>query len=400
MKEIFIIHAHWNNRGDEAAVRAMMDELLECDEDIHLSLQINSNELHEIEGLEEQGINVLHNRFPKKKDFPEVMAILASKGRITFSARGKEFVKTLKNADMVVHAPGGPSIGDIYKNAELPYLMRFLMAKRLGKKYFFYAPSMGPFTGVRNSIRKRVLKNASAVILREKISENHVKNFVPDVKTLTTLDSAFQHDVDIEKNEKLLDNYTELKCFLNKYDKCIGITITDLQWNPLYSGKDEIKNNIRESFENFIKYLKEQGFGVVFVPQLFGSANDRDYMASFALDNAFVVDETYDCYFQQYLISKLYAVVGMRYHSNIFSCKMKIPFISVSYEQKMKGFMESQKLEKYCININDLSFEILKEKFDLLLSEYDEYRNILVEKSPELKRKAHRTTDILLSKLK
>ena len=28
MKYIYIIHAHWNNRGDEAAVRALTDELL------------------------------------------------------------------------------------------------------------------------------------------------------------------------------------------------------------------------------------------------------------------------------------------------------------------------------------------------------------------------------------
>lgn len=28
MKHILIIHAHWNNRGDEAAVRAIIDELM------------------------------------------------------------------------------------------------------------------------------------------------------------------------------------------------------------------------------------------------------------------------------------------------------------------------------------------------------------------------------------
>ena len=65
--------------------------------------------------------------------------------------------------------------------------------------------------------------------------------------------------------------------------------------------------------------------------------------------------EERDTYFQQYVIGKLYAVVGMRYHSNIFSAKMGIPFVSVSYEQKMKGFMQSIGLSEYCIDLNELS---------------------------------------------
>ena len=41
------------------------------------------------------------------------------------------------------------------------------------------------------------------------------------------------------------------------------------------------------------------------------------------------MDDMHDCYFQQYIISLIKAVVGMRYHSNIFSAKMGTPFVSV-----------------------------------------------------------------------
>lgn len=46
-------------------------------------------------------------------------------------------------------------------------------------------------------------------------------------------------------------------------------------------------------------------------------------------DNYFVIcsdDEKYDTYFQQYVIGCMYAVIGMRYHSNIFSAKMGTPY--------------------------------------------------------------------------
>ena len=50
----------------------------------------------------------------------------------------------------------------------------------------------------------------------------------------------------------------------------------------------------------------------------------NDYMLD---SDTFMIDafsEERDTYFQQYVIGKLYAVVGMRYHSNIFSAKMGI----------------------------------------------------------------------------
>ena len=399
MKNIFIIHAHWNNRGDEAANRALIDELL-LDKNNHLPLQINSNKLYEIENLEKQGVSVLHNRFPKMRDSLEVAMIYLTKGKICLTKQGKDFVCALKSSDIVVHAPGGPSIGDIYLNAEIPYLYRLLLAKRLGKPYFIYAPSMGPFQNkVRNVFRKYLLKNACSITLREAISASYLKQLIPDIRAEVTLDSAFQHPIDIDKNREILNSYSDLSNFISKHERLIGITITDLQWNPLYAGNLSIKNNIYNSFMDFITYLNEKGYGVVFIPQLFGAAHDYDYMKQFSSEHSYVMNDTYDCYFQQYIISKMMAVVGMRYHSNIFSCKMKTPFISVSYEQKMKGFMEKIECTNYCIDIKDLSADELINKFNNMLLHYREYKDLLSNINQSLIDESRKTTELLRSKL-
>ena len=125
-------------------------------------------------------------------------------------------------------------------------------------------------------------------------------------------------------------------------------------------------------------------------------------MRSFMTDDTFMVaanDEKYDTYFQQYLIGQLYAVVGMRYHSNIFSAKMGTPFISVSYEQKMKGFMESINLEEYCVDIDHLSLEILEDKFDKLQDEHAHLAKHLLLKHDEMKNKSYTTTKAALELL-
>ena len=85
----------------------------------------------------------------------------------------------------------------------------------------------------------------------------------------------------------------------------------------------------------------------------------------------------------------------MRYHSNIFSAKMGTPFISVSYEQKMKGFMGKMNLTEYCIDIRDLSVGALETCFKQLIKHYDEYKKYLCSEHDFMKSESHKTTDIL-----
>ena len=107
------------------------------------------------------------------------------------------------------------------------------------------------------------------------------------------------------------------------------------------------------------------------------------------------MSDKYDCYFQQYVISRIKAVVGMRYHSNIFSAKMGTPFVSVSYEQKMQGFMKKAGLLEYCLPIRELSADNLHDKFENMMANYDKYKSILAIKKNEFKKEASRTTELI-----
>lgn len=60
---------------------------------------------------------------------------------------------------------------------------------------------------------QKVLEHSEAIVLRDPISEKYVRDFVPDKTISLTLDSAFQHDVNIEQNKEKLNQYMELKRF-------------------------------------------------------------------------------------------------------------------------------------------------------------------------------------------
>lgn len=395
MKNILVIHGHWYNRGDEAAIRTMLCDIQARISECSISLQILASERCGTEVF--QQIDMLENYFPRKRNLVEWFVLFISKGKIGWSVAGKNFIEEISKADIVIHAPGGPSIGDVYWKSEWGYLRRLLLVKRMGKPYFFYAPSAGPFKmKFRNTIRKYIYANAAGIVFREDVSAKYFQELLPNKEFKVALDAAFQNDIEIVSNEKTLFNYLELSDFLNKHDRIIGITITDLQWNPKYINNVEIKNKIEDSFNGFIDYLVINGYGVIFIPQLFGQQNDYNYMKKFCRNGTFIIEDKYDCYFQQYIISKLYAVVGMRYHSNIFSCKMGTPFVSISYEQKMKGFMEKVNLNDYCINVEDLGVELLINRFQLLINNYVQYSELLKKIRPKLQKKSKETTDYLL----
>ena len=393
--KIVIINCHWDNRGDEAAIRAMIDELRVKYPSADIYVQ---RALGEFGSFPENAHVKVLPPFPiggKKRRIQEQISI-ETKGKINLTSGAKAFYKAINGADIVLHAPGGPSIGDIYMPQETIKLRRLLAVKKAGVPYAFYAPSMGPFKNAeRNPVRKEILEGASLICLREDISAKMVKEFVPLTNPIVTLDSAFQHDIDINENEKKFNEYTELRDFVGNGQNVIGITITDLQWNSLYKGDGKTKENIRETFTEFIKKITGVGYKVLFIPQLFSEANDYVYMKSFAIQNCYVMSDKYDCYFQQFIISKIKAVVGMRYHSNIFSAKMGTPFVSVSYEQKMQGFMKKAGLLEYCLPISELSANSLSNKFEGMMSNYDEYKSLLAIKKAEFKKESSKTTELV-----
>ena len=71
-----------------------------------------------------------------------------------------------------------------------------------------------------------------------------------------------------------------------------------------------ISKNIHDVFHEFLSSLTKAGYGVVFIPQLYGNGNDYDLMRTFCCDtnDYFVVtasDERYDTYFQQYHLLRI-----------------------------------------------------------------------------------------------
>ena len=70
-----------------------------------------------------------------------------------------------------------------------------------------------------------------------------------------------------------------------------------------------------------------------------------------------IVPDRYDSEIQQAIIRYSSLVVGARYHSIVFAINNSVPFVSLSYENKMSGMLELLGLSDMCYILKEKGLE-------------------------------------------
>ena len=371
---IVIPNAHWSNRGDEAAHRALWRELRQLYPNSRLTIMFKDRK--PVSWFPED-IEADHFPCQFKASSWDIWLAALTRGRLGRDPLLKKAVRTLASADLIVYPPGGAVISDrFFWSKQMEYLLPFLCARLHRIPIFVAAPSMGPFDANHpRPLRTWLLKTPRVLCVREPISARYLESIGVTRNVHVTLDLAFMSEVDRERQRALLDGEPALKDFLQAHDRVVGLTITDFKWHVKIGKNPELVKQVEESFRSFVRYLAGRGFGVLLIPQLFGNQNDSEYLKTFAEGpRTLVMTDARDCDFQQYIISRLYAVVGLRYHCNIFAAKMGTPFVAVAYEEKMSGFLDQAELSRFALSLDQTTPQSLVEKFAQLESEYSSFR--------------------------
>ena len=398
---ILILHAHWSNRGDEAAFRAMVDSLraqlpVEKMRVMIVGFKVDQFPYDDIEILE------FYPLLWAKWDCRDAIVHILTFGKLSLTKRGRRFTRAVYEADIVIHAPGGPTLGDLNALGDLQYLYRLLVAKVFKRKpLFFYAPSMGPFSGrVRNRARKFVLKRADAIILRDEISHGYLRDQL-GLDSYVTLDSAFQNDVPTDYLEKY-DNVAEILQLIEG-TRTVGMVVTDLKWYPKYSESQGLAENIMACCSDVARHLLDRGYSVLLIPQLFGIVEDMSLLERIQQvdkQRIHICPPNIDAYGQQVLIAKLFALISMRYHPVVFAAKGNTPFICVYYEHKAEGFARRAGFADFAIHVENLSAGEIIDRFTILERDHNALKEQLVALNPVLKEESRKTTRIIIDRLK
>lgn len=391
---IVIVNAHWSNRGDEAAHRALWAALRQRYPGCRLTVLFKDRQgVQQVPPL--GGLAWYSCQF--KAPLWDIWTAALSRGRLGRNPLLKRMARTLSTADLIVYPPGGAVISDrFFWSKQMEYLTPFLCARLYGIPLVVAAPSMGPFDAVpRRPLRRWLLRTPRVFCVREDLSRQYLAKIGIRDGVTVTMDLAFLDEIDIPAAERRLANDPALTAFLAAHPRVLGLTLSDFTWHVKLSKEPGLVDRIADTARRTIRALTERGDGVLLIPQLFGNQNDYADLQACAGEGVFVMSDRLDTYVQQYVIAKLYAVIGMRYHSNIFAAKMGTPFVAIVYEEKMAGFLELAGLGDYGLPLTELTYESLAEKIRALEEHYTEFRARLAQGLPEWRQRARRTVDLL-----
>ncbi len=402
---LVILNSHGDNRGDEAAQRSMVRTLTELIPQARFTILTHSPKgLSMPDGIEvRRTFAAWDRRFP----FFHLPLILVWLGLRKLGMKlswlnGFHLFGSLDriaNADLVISAPGGPYIGDLYKSHEVSeHLFGLWIAEKLGKIPMIYGPSMGPFRPTRrNNLRRRILDRASVITLRDPISKQYLEDLnIIRPLIYVTADSAFQDSVaaDPRRLEEIL--LSEGIVDPDEPDKpLIGITPAGARWNFRGAADPRARQTEYEKLMAMaIDHLVETyRCRVVFFPQLYGRSSDLPLLRSIVdktrcTDSIRILSNQHDSDIQQAVISRMDLMLANRYHSAIFAIKQAVPLVCIAYEHKARGVMRQAGVEEYLIDIDKLSFESLTDRVALAWDNRRTIREKLNAALPSLQKSA------------
>ena len=354
--KILIVNQPFNNRGDESAhkalVRALCQAVPNCQIKV-LCLSLHSDVIKPFI-VDNKNVKYVSYNLRYKCGIIQRLGLYCNFFRFLWLLYPSlcNIAKEYKEADLIIGAPGGISMGGFQNWGHL-FLLQ--LAKFLKKKIAYYGRSFGPFPikTWQNRVYKKqsydILKYFAFLAIRDKVTEKLADEM--GLKYISTVDTAFLGNgkCDIPKviQEQIHSDYVVFVPNL-------------LIWH--YNYKDRItKENVKIFFERLMSIVLRQypNHQIIMLPQTYGCEepfqNDVNFFHEISNDlndkRIVVINDTYDSDIQQSIIRNSKFVVGARYHSIVFAINNCVPFVSLSYEHKMSGMLSSLNCSELMIDI-------------------------------------------------
>ncbi|MFY0543737.1 polysaccharide pyruvyl transferase CsaB [Brevibacillus sp. H7] len=299
-------------------------------------------------------------------------------------------IRELKRSDLLVMG-GGTLMQDVTSPRSVLYYLGIVMiAKLLRKPVVFYAQGFGPILKpLSRRMIKQVVNHVDVITVRDYESGEDFKACgVHKAPLYVTADPALTihpDDVSDEQGKRLLSGL-----FDDLSRPLVAISVRD--WKQ----EQQFKQAIADAADSFI----ENGWNVLFLPMHYPSdlAPSQQIMALMKQPGAKLLEQPVSFHEIMSVLKQCTYVVGMRLHSLILACMLKIPFTGISYDPKIDRFVERAGMP--CAgHIRDLNrtalLSLLKKHLDNLPQE----KQVIEERSRLLAREAARSSELVLQAL-
>lgn len=302
-------------------------------------------------------------------------------------------LEALRDADLVVSVGGGYLYGQANLSGDLSILnslMPLRYAGRIGKPLFCGPQSYGPFRSRRQTDAAcRTLGRANLLLAREAKSVSILKDLgiSPDAIT-QTIDSAFAFKQ---------GDPAGWRSRLNVPADQVLVGMTARQWQEPTN-----QENQEQALAQLIDHIQATpNRSVVLIPMVVSALAGEDDRETYhrIADRCggrppIVIEDQLGHHAAKDLTATLDFMVGMRFHSVIFSLTNLVPSIAIEYHHKASGIMTDLKLDSWVVPFDELEGDQLIKLFEELVAAGPEYRKQLSETIPDFISAADGVTDL------
>lgn len=277
----------------------------------------------------------------------------------------KKVDELIISSDKIFLAPCGANIG-IY--SDWFYLLRVLQVVLNKKTPIFYLNTIGKSKSkLFNFIADYVLKR-SIVFVREKKSFDYLMNKKINVNVGVDVVFGLESE-NTQKKENAI-------CFIP----------TELSnWHVNFINTQIDKEAIELAVNDISKYVNINNSKIYLLSHLYNELSEENLLLS--IKDKFISKGIKDCDielilindFKEYeaIIAMSKIVISMRYHGVIFAAKNNVPFLSLSYENKMDEVSAYTLMKNYNIKIEDVKENFIYEKLLEIEDNYDSIKSTL-----------------------
>lgn len=406
MKKIVITNAYtWNNKGDAAILLSTIDVLNKIFDKPEVDVLSFTPDLDRKKYSFQKTIknvesNILNPHPYRHTKIGKIVAILklitkAIYVRFRMSFFRKSYIdknKTLKLIDRcdIILVCGGGFLGG-KKFDSFMHLYQIYINTLFNKPVYILGTSVEPIHNVIiDKITKSVLKRVDYIFAREEITESYLNSFLGN-KHCQIPDMAFMLD---DGSHKIVCHDSQIDKIKREGKKLFGITVRD--WNfPNSNNPEKTKNNYINAVSDAMEQIIEKYDAYfIFIPQVIvpyqsdvDTAKHIKNTMNVSHQNRFIIKENdWSPYQIRSIIGQMDFFIGTRMHSNIFALSECVPTLAIAYEKKTNGIMATVGMDKYVLDIDEISESQITNNVNLLIDNSNNIKSTLRKKNQELQK--------------
>jgi len=316
--------------------------------------------------------------------------------KCNISRKSKLFV--FDDSDIIINSGGDQLSGEKIVGSSF---LNILYAILLNKPIVLFGESLGYYRHLVNQIvGKYVFDNAKLILVREELSKEYLLNLGIDArKIFVTADPAF---ILPPAPTSRIDEILHLEGIQEMSGPIVGLNPSGMIVKFLTDPKknEEYYVQLLVDVINYLTGTKKAS--ILLIPHVYSSGSDDRKIISKIINNMSNQERIFHIS-QEYSAAELKGIVGLcamfigaRMHATIAATSLCIPTIGIAYSHKMHGIIgKSLGLERFVIDINDLTSDNLRKTIDTLWNERTEIRKHLEMRIPEIINIAYSNGQIL-----